>query len=262
MNAVKNVLIVDDDPEFRSDCQIVFGDEFSVDDADNQTFREKIERKSFDLIFLDIEMPGKNGDKVYREIRQLDQRCAVIVVTNHPNHDSAAFFKARGIPVIGKGAEKFAAKVSEMARRYLFKEPAELSVLIIDDEIEQKEDFRHFLISNGVMDRNISWASSIGQAKSIMRDNQFDIYIIDMCFTNSEGRQEIRGHELVLQLLDIDKVAQQSVVLPITSKEEGRNRFECVLHENIMKPFYYDSKENLGHRIKMIMKRGPFRTQL
>lgn len=45
----------------------------------------------YDLIFLDIDMPGKNGIAVGQQIRSLNKQCSIVYVTNFGDYRSLAF---------------------------------------------------------------------------------------------------------------------------------------------------------------------------
>ena len=38
-----------------------------------------------DLVLLDINLPGKNGIDLLREIKQSDLKCSVVMISNHDN---------------------------------------------------------------------------------------------------------------------------------------------------------------------------------
>ena len=139
-------------------------------------------------------------------------------------------------------------------------------MLVVDDEPEHQGDFRQVLESTGITEKNIEYAGSVEDAALLTKNRRFDIYIIDMCYRNAKGQQEVRGHEVVLRLLDEEDVVLRSVVLPLTTKSEGEKYFKDVRLNEVMKPFFYDEegkgKSEFGHVIKEITERGPFRSPL
>ncbi len=48
---------------------------------------EIITQKRFDLIFLDLVMPGLDGSELFKRIRQVDNDAKVIIVTGYPDSD-------------------------------------------------------------------------------------------------------------------------------------------------------------------------------
>jgi two-component system KDP operon response regulator KdpE len=65
------ILIVDDDPQIRRVLKVTLsGQGFEVDDAKNgDAALEKLRGARFDLVLLDINMPGMNGLEVCRAVR-------------------------------------------------------------------------------------------------------------------------------------------------------------------------------------------------
>lgn len=73
------ILIVDDNPEIREVAMVLLqGEGFTVDEAgDGKEALDKIEHGAYDLILLDVMMPGLNGYQTCMEIRknQMSQSC-------------------------------------------------------------------------------------------------------------------------------------------------------------------------------------------
>ena len=66
------ILIVDDNPEIREIINVLLGGEgFEVSGSENGAQAlTLIEQQDFDLIILDIMMPGPNGYQTCRKIRE------------------------------------------------------------------------------------------------------------------------------------------------------------------------------------------------
>jgi CheY-like chemotaxis protein len=77
------VMVVDDDPEMRLTLEGIIEDEgFDVRSASDglQAIR-MAEECTFDLIFMDIKMPGINGVDAYREIKKASPTSVVVMMT-------------------------------------------------------------------------------------------------------------------------------------------------------------------------------------
>ena len=60
--------------------------------SDGDCLLQDIQKGSpFDIIFLDIELPGLNGLEVAQFIRQIDSEVLLVFVTGHPEYMSDAF---------------------------------------------------------------------------------------------------------------------------------------------------------------------------
>ncbi|MGM0379303.1 MAG: response regulator [Bacillota bacterium] len=79
----EKVLIVDDEKNIRMTLkQCLSNKDYDITLAINgEEALKKIKNDSFDLIFLDIKMPGLNGMEVLEKIRNFDQTINVIMMT-------------------------------------------------------------------------------------------------------------------------------------------------------------------------------------
>ena len=120
------ILIVDDNPEIREIINVLLGGEgFEVSEAENGAQAlTLIEQQDFDLIILDIMMPGPNGYQTCRKIRELPMKYKDIA-----RELGCAFFNAQevlteedlggdGLHLLPQGhqklAEEFTKKVTEL----------------------------------------------------------------------------------------------------------------------------------------------------
>ncbi len=80
--SARRILIVDDEPGPRMALHVALGEHFEVTEASGG--REAIARvaeTSYDLVLLDIRMPGMNGFHTLEEIRRLDPPLTVVMFT-------------------------------------------------------------------------------------------------------------------------------------------------------------------------------------
>ena len=79
----KHILVIDDDEGIRDAFILAFKDtEYQLDTA--ETGEEGIEKersKKYDLIFLDLKMPGMSGIEVLREMRKVNKETPIYIVT-------------------------------------------------------------------------------------------------------------------------------------------------------------------------------------
>lgn len=79
----KSVLVIDDDPYVRKSFQLALEDTgYGVETAENgHTGVERFRSLRPDMVFLDLKMPGLNGVETLTELRRLDARVPVYIVT-------------------------------------------------------------------------------------------------------------------------------------------------------------------------------------
>lgn len=92
------VLVVDDDRDVAESLGMVLeGLDCEVELAfDGDGAMERCRRHAFDLILLDVRLPGRDGVQVFHEMRQLRPECRVAFVTGYSA--SALLEEMNGLP--------------------------------------------------------------------------------------------------------------------------------------------------------------------
>ena len=105
-----NILVVDDDESIRVGCaQVLTGEGYRVRTAgDGEAAMALWERESFDLVLLDLKMPGLSGMEVLDRLLASDPQVLVIIITGFATIDSA-------VRAIRAGAHDYVAKPFEAA---------------------------------------------------------------------------------------------------------------------------------------------------
>ncbi len=79
----KNILVIDDEEDLRESFVLALKDTgYQVDTV--ETGEEGIEKersKKYDLIFLDLKMPGMSGIEALREIRKVNKETPIYIIT-------------------------------------------------------------------------------------------------------------------------------------------------------------------------------------
>lgn len=94
------VLVVDDEKLARTRMQLLLQDcvdsgavniSLTEEAQDALAAMQAVQRSAFDLVLLDIHMPGADGLKLAAELRKLQRDTAIVFVTAHPQHAVQAF---------------------------------------------------------------------------------------------------------------------------------------------------------------------------
>lgn len=86
-----NVLLVDDEKEFiKALAERLEVRDFNVETAfDGFDALAKIKQQDFDVVVLDVLMPGKDGIEILRDIKSLRPLVKVIMLTGHATVETA-----------------------------------------------------------------------------------------------------------------------------------------------------------------------------
>jgi len=79
----QRILVIDDDESIRKSFSLALEDtEYQVDTVESgEKGIEMRQKNGYDLIFLDLKMPGLNGVETLRELRKIDKDVPVYIVT-------------------------------------------------------------------------------------------------------------------------------------------------------------------------------------
>src|SRR6478672_691426 len=121
--AHSSILIVDDEPGVRSALGGVLRDEeYDVEAVETgEACLERVTRKSFDVIVLDIWLPGMDGLATLTRLRERQVDAQVIVISGHGNIESA-------VRAIKMGAYDFVEKPLSL----------EKTVLVVRNAVRQR----------------------------------------------------------------------------------------------------------------------------
>lgn len=105
----KRILLADDHPAIRKGVKLILEHEFSdmeFGEASNavEIFR-KLKEKNWDILILDMDMPGRNGLEVLKQLKDEKNNLPVLVFSMHPEEQIA-------IRALKSGASGYLAKDS------------------------------------------------------------------------------------------------------------------------------------------------------
>lgn len=90
---MKNILIADDHPAIRNGVKLILKNEFSkveFGEASNaiEIFKA-LKEKNWDILILDMDMPGRNGLEVLKQLKDDNNELPVLVFSMHPEEQIA-----------------------------------------------------------------------------------------------------------------------------------------------------------------------------
>ncbi len=87
---MQTILIVDDDKSIRYSLKRMLEEKYSILTAQNgEEALDRAKKSPPDLIIMDIKMPGRNGIEVLKEIRSIDPKSLVIIMTAYGTTETA-----------------------------------------------------------------------------------------------------------------------------------------------------------------------------
>jgi len=93
-----NILVIDDEETIRSlfkETLQELGHKVTTAKTSSQGL-ELVKQRDFDLVFLDLKMPGMDGAELFRQIRAIKPKLPVTIITGYPDSDMMARALAQG----------------------------------------------------------------------------------------------------------------------------------------------------------------------
>jgi len=199
------LLIVDDEEEFLESSARALGRRgFEVNTAvDGATALEIMKQRDFDVVVLDLKMPGMDGEEVFDRIHKDRPSTPVIMLTGHGSVPHAFKTSKKGIAdYIAKPcdmdelADRIRKAVS-MARRHkkTFRDETAtdlasmVRVMLVDDEVDFLSSMRSALERRNM---NVTIAESGAQALERLKDAPIDIAVIDVKMPGMDGLELLK----------------------------------------------------------------------
>jgi len=176
-----DLLIVDDDISILETIRDVFQDRgYNVAMVeDGRRAIKLVSRRHFDVILMDIRMPGITGLDTYKEVKKLIPTAAVIMMTGDSKEELVKKALEEGAyAVIYKPFN--VKKVIKMVEEAL-KKPV---ILIVDDRIEDRETLRDILSGKGY---RVVMANDGFEAVSLAEKGSFDVILLDIKMPGMNG---------------------------------------------------------------------------
>jgi two-component system, NtrC family, response regulator HydG len=167
------VFIVDDDRDLAESLSIALeGGGCEVELAYSGEEAIKIFReKDFDIAFMDVKLPGKNGVESFLEIKKIKPGVKVVMMTGYSVEQLLE-------QALNNGAKGILHKPIDMNKLLeILRDVSEKGILVVDDDSDFVASTREFLSSYGY---RVFVASNGEEAIRRVHENSIDVLILDL----------------------------------------------------------------------------------
>jgi len=189
-----NILIVDDEIDLLETLGDIFeskGYNVTMVEDGNRAI-ELLRKKYFDVILMDLNMPGISGVESFKEVKKLHPSAAVIMMT--AGNLAGEIKEALGAGVEAVVDKPFNVKKLVGTIESILERPL---ILVVDDRVEDRETLRDILVAK----KYRAFVAKDGyEAIDIVRKSDFDVILLDIRMPGMDGMEvlevvkEIKPH--------------------------------------------------------------------
>ena len=178
-----NILVVDDLRRIRLTLGVILEDEgHNVVMVENgYQAIEAVRKTHFDAIFMDIKMPGIDGVQTFREVKKIDPKAAVIMMTAYSVEDLVKEALEEGAyTVVYKpfDIDRIIAIIEELLKDVL--------ILVVDEQFTDREALKAILEDKGY---RVATAKDGAEAIEMVRSQHYDIIFLDVSLPDMNGTE-------------------------------------------------------------------------
>ena len=237
-NGKTNVLVVDDLRSIRLTLGGILEDEghnvITVEDGYQAI--EAVRKTQFDAIFMDIKMPGIDGVQTFREVKKIDPRPAVIMMTAYSVEDLIKEALEEGAyAVIYKpfDIDRIIAIIEELLREKIL-------ILLVDDQFADRERLKAILEDKGY---RVATASNGAEALEMVKSRHYDVIFLNVSLPDMSG---IKTFE---QVKKIDPGAAVIMMTGYTEEDLVKKTINAGAYTCLHKPFDMETVTTLVEAI-------------
>lgn len=217
--AAKKILVVDDETNMRTTLADILGDEgYEIDTAvDGLSAVEMCDKDDYDVVLLDVRMPGIDGVETFRRIRRHNESVRVVMMSAYSMDDLKR-------SALEEGAIAFLSKPLDIDNVIsLIQDVRETAILVVGGDDDAAGPVKGSLKEQGYW---VKVTSSPHDALELAEQIHFDIILIDTQLPMMNG----------LELyLEIKKVSPSSIAIMVSGMEE---EFERLAREAVEQTAY------------------------
>ena len=185
---------------------------------------EAVKKTLFDVIFIDIKMPGINGVQTFREIKKIDPKAVVIMMTAYSVEDLLKEALEEGAyATVYKpfDVDKIIAVIEEVLHEKTL-------ILVVDDKFSDRETLKTILEDKG---HRAATAMDGTEAIEMVKSKHYDIIFLDVKLPG------IDGVETFERVKEIDPEATVIMMTGYTEEDLVRKAVSEGAYTCIYKPF-------------------------
>ncbi len=198
------ILIADDEPNMRLTLQDIMEDEgYEVFTASTgEQAIDMCRSNEFDMVLMDVRMPGLSGVDAFREIRRYREGIKVILMSAYTVDDLK-------YAALDDGAIAFLPKPLDMQKTIqLINDARETAILVVEDDVSVSQPLVEKLKAEGY---KVTSTRSPHDALELVEQIKFDLIFVDV------NLPSMNGLELYLA---IKKITPSSVAIMMTGLED------------------------------------------
>ncbi|MFQ5855970.1 MAG: response regulator [Anaerolineae bacterium] len=219
------VLVVDDQRSMRLTLSGIIEDQgYDVTEVeDGYQAIDMAKQTTFDLVFMDIKMPGINGVQTFREIKKISPESVVVMMTGFAVED---LVKA----ALDEGAFSVVYKPFDMEEVISLVESAlkTVFILVVDDRSSDREILREVLMDKGY---RVAEAANGDEAIQMVKDSRYDVIMMDIKLPGKDGFATFE------EIKVIDPDARVLFMTGFVQEESIRRALDAGAYPVAFKPF-------------------------
>jgi DNA-binding NtrC family response regulator len=188
---------------------------------------EAVKQTLFDVIFIDIKMPGINGVQTFREIKKIDRKAVVIMMTAYSVEDLLKEALEEGAyATVYKpfDVDKIIAVIEEVLHEKTL-------ILVVDDKFSDRETLKTILEDKGY---RVATAKDGTEAIEMVKSKHYDIIFLDVILPGIDGVEtfeRVKGIDPEVTVIMMTGYTEEDLV----RKAVSEGAYTC-----IYKPFHME----------------------
>ncbi len=216
------VLIIDDEEEIRESIELLLNSEgMSTDTAGTgEEGLKKIEENLYDLVLLDLMLPGKSGMEVQKDIKRIDPTLPVVIITAIGALETA-------VTAIKDGSFDYVTKPWNN----------EKLIVIANNAIKQRQLMSENLQLRRALKERFGYSNIIGKSEKILK-------VLDLVTQVAASRSTIliqgesgTGKELIAKAIHLKSPRADKTFVPVNSGSMPGDLLESTLFGHVRGAF-------------------------